>query len=188
MDRRVVDALMAFKEQRPFWRGLRSWTGFRQIGMPYTRQKRVQGESHYTLRKLVGLATDGIMALSTAPLTIIRRFSLIATALVLMLGMWLCFGGVPSESGLLWAGLFLGCVQLVSISILGSYLGRIYDEVRGRPRWIVAERLPPLASVSTLDDEHSFGVRYEESSRSVKAGENYGRDQTGALTAASHLR
>jgi len=140
MDRRVVEALRAFPEQHPFWRGLRCWTGFRHAGIPYVRQGRQAGQSQYTLRKLFKLATDGILCLSQTPLKAIGWFGALSAIAVLglaaPLGLW--GSSAATATALMWCGLFLGSVQLLSLGVLGQYLGRVYDEVRRRPRWVIA--------------------------------------------------
>jgi dolichol-phosphate mannosyltransferase len=141
MDRRVVQALLSFPEQHPFWRGLRCWTGYRHVGLPYARQERQAGKTQYTLRKLFKLAADGVLCLSQTPLRAIGWLGGIATATVLgiaiPLGVW--GSSTTTATALLWAGLFVGSLQLLCLGVLGQYLGRIYDEVRRRPRWIIAE-------------------------------------------------
>lgn len=140
MDRRVVETLGAFPEQHPFWRGLRCWTGYRQVGIPYVRQGRQAGQSQYTIRKLFKLAADGILCLSQAPLKAIGWFGALSALAVLGLAAPLGLWGTSASTAtaLIWAGLFLGSIQLLCLGILGQYLGRVYDEVRRRPRWVVA--------------------------------------------------
>ncbi len=140
MDRRVVKALRAFPEQRPFWRGLRSWSGFRQIGIPYDRPGRKAGVSHYSWLKLLRLASDGLFAMSRAPLRAVTWAGSLACALVLvrMVIGWCQGQGAVGGGTLLWCGLSLAAVQLLSMGVLGAYVGRIYDEARRRPRWLVA--------------------------------------------------
>jgi dolichol-phosphate mannosyltransferase len=138
LDRRVVAALGSFREQYPYWRGLRSWCGFRQVGLPYDRAPRQAGQSQYSWRKLLGLARDGILALSRTPLRAISWLGGAATLGILLLGAWSMLAGSAPASALLWTGLFLGSVQILCLGVMARYLGRIHDEVRQRPRWIVA--------------------------------------------------
>lgn len=146
MDRKVVDVLNAMPEHKRFVRGLRAWVGFRQIGVEYERKVRIAGRTHYTLGKLAQLAADGIFSSSTLPLRLAARLGLVvcliallATALVLAQPM---FGHqVASGAATLIAVLFLGGVQLICLGILGEYIGRIYEEVRGRPQGIVSQTL-----------------------------------------------
>lgn len=150
MDRRVVDAMNALPENSRFHRGLRSWVGFRQIGLPYSREKRAAGESKYPFFKLLALALDGIINFSTAPLSLISAFGI--CAFVLSVGGFLFFlanklfgsiyginfGDNPGFTTLILTLLFIGGVQLLSLGILGEYIGRIYQEVKRRPSYVVS--------------------------------------------------
>jgi len=154
MDRKVVDLLSAMPERNRFVRGLRSWVGFRQTGLEYERSARAAGEVKYTFRKLIKLALDGIFSFSTVPLRIATYFGF-AVSLVALLGVIFTFlqrifadlflriglGPVPGFATTVIAILFLGGVQLVCIGIIGEYMGRIYDEVKGRPLWTIREIL-----------------------------------------------
>lgn len=147
MDRRVVDALTRMREQKRFMRGLSAWVGFRQTGVPYRRDARKAGETKYPLRKMIRFALDGITAFSYLPLQlatvlgfIIAPFSLLGLLAVIFLrltGSQAFFG----QASTLVSVLFLGGVQLIFLGIIGEYLGRIYDEVKRRPLYIVAEEL-----------------------------------------------
>jgi dolichol-phosphate mannosyltransferase len=144
MDRRVVDVLNAMPERTRFVRGLRGWAGFRQSGVPCARAVRFAGTAKHTYGSLVRLALDGFFAFSRTPLqlasaaglTIAGAAFLVALALVLMRVVL----GVPLDgwTALLVAVMFLGGVQLICLGILGEYVGRIYDEVRARPAFVVA--------------------------------------------------
>lgn len=138
MDRRVVEVLLTCKEQHPFWRGLRAWTGFRHIGVPYRRPARLLGESQYSLKKLCKLALDGWLCLAPSPLRIFLWLGGFVLVAVLALGL-ACASGVTGAALMTWLALLLGALQLVGIGALGTYLGRLHDELRGRPRWIVAD-------------------------------------------------
>lgn len=149
MDRRVVDIIISMPEKNPFIRGLRAWVGFRQIGVPYERQKRVAGEAKYKFKNLVRLALDGILSFSLTPmrLAIYLGFiiSLLAFVGVLFILLQRIFaaqftyfglGPISGFATIVISILFMGGVQLVVIGILGEYLGRMFDEVKHRPRWI----------------------------------------------------
>ncbi|MFO0613229.1 MAG: glycosyltransferase family 2 protein [Polyangiaceae bacterium] len=152
MDRRVVDLLNALPERNRFVRGLRSWLGFRQIGVEYERDARYAGEVKYTLRKLLQLAFDGIVSFTYRPLQMIGAAGLVIS-LLSFLGFIAFFilsvfdihvlGHSPRESPgsttLTLAVLFLGGVQLISLGVIGEYLGRIFDEVKQRPQYIVKD-------------------------------------------------
>ena len=156
MDRTIVDALNAMPERNRFVRGLRSWLGFRQIGVPYERQARFAGSVKYTFGKLVRLAFDGMINFSYRPLQIIGTFGFIIAILsvvgiIYTLINWAFdldfnIGGknisdLPGYTSLILAVLFLGGVQLVTLGILGEYVGRIFDEVKGRPLYVVKRRI-----------------------------------------------
>lgn len=152
MDRKVVDVLNAMPERNRFVRGLRSWAGFRQIGLEYDRDARAAGEVKYTFRKLVKLALDGVVSFSTTPLRmatylgfVVSFFALLGAAVTILQRIfveWFTRMGFPYVPGFyaLFTGmLFLGGVQLISLGIIGEYLGRIFDEVKGRPLWTIRE-------------------------------------------------
>jgi polyisoprenyl-phosphate glycosyltransferase len=152
MDRQVVDLLNAMPERNRFLRGLRAWVGFRQIGIDYERHARVAGESQYTLAKLVKLAVDGIFSFSFAPLRVATYFGFVVSGFAFVFGVvtlaQTLFGSffarfwpntVPGYATTIIAILFLGGVQLISLGILGEYMGRTYEEVKKRPLWVVRE-------------------------------------------------
>ena len=156
MDRRVVDVLNAMPERPRFVRGLRGWAGFRQSGVPCDRGERFGGRTKHTYRMLVRLALDGFFGFSNTPLQLASAFGIavsgVSFALALALVLLNIAAGVPlhGTTALLLAVLFLGGVQLICLGILGEYVGRIYDEVRARPPFVVAAiigetRLPPTA-------------------------------------------
>jgi glycosyltransferase involved in cell wall biosynthesis len=152
MDRRVVDVMNALPEKNRFVRGLRSWSGFRQAGVGYERAERAAGETKYSFMKLLRLAFDGIVNFSTAPLSLIFGLG-VATAVIAMFagaGYLVArilaipiFGYTPGEAPgfttLILTILFFSGVQLISIGILGEYLGRIYQETKMRPTFVVKE-------------------------------------------------
>ena len=145
MSRRVVECLKKMPEQDRFIRGMVSWVGFRQIGIPYTRVPRFAGESKYPLRKMIRFSLDGILSFSTKPLRIAMTLgmtsSLIALggiAYVLYVRLF-THSWVEGWAGILCSILFLGGVQLIAIGILGEYIGRIYNESKRRPLYFVDE-------------------------------------------------
>jgi len=146
LDRRVVDALRALPERNRFVRGIRSWVGYRQTGLEYERDARYAGEVKYTFSKLVRLALDGIISFSYAPLrlAVYLGFGFSAFALLGVV-FWpvykLAFGvDVPGWTSLIMVISFMGGVQLLTLGLIGEYVSRIYDEVKQRPVYIVAER------------------------------------------------
>jgi dolichol-phosphate mannosyltransferase len=148
MDRRVVEALSSMREQKRFMRGLSVWVGFKQTGLTYRRDARKAGETKYPLRKMIRFALDGITAFSYLPLQLatylgftvatLSLLGLIAVIILRLIGSGESFYGQAST---LVSVLFLGGIQLIFLGIIGEYLGRIYDEVKRRPLYIVAEEL-----------------------------------------------
>ncbi len=145
MDRKVVDVLNQMRERHRFLRGMSVWVGFKQIGVPYKRAARFAGETKYPLKKMLKFASDAITGFSFFPLQLATYIGFIAAGLSILaipvvIGMRIAgsqafFG----QATTLIAVLFLGGVQLVSLGILGEYLGRLYDEARGRPLYIVRD-------------------------------------------------
>ena len=147
MDRSVVDTLRTFKEQSRFFRGLVSWMGFRQIGIPYTAPARQSGASSYSMGKMIRLALDGITSFSSFPLRIATYMGMMVSCVSFIYGVYTLWMGlfsekaVPGWASLMITVLFLGGVQLLTLGILGEYVGRIYDQVKGRPLYIVMKKL-----------------------------------------------
>ncbi|MFN2450473.1 MAG: glycosyltransferase family 2 protein [Candidatus Baltobacteraceae bacterium] len=148
MSRRVVDALKRSRERHRFLRGLVSWTGYRQTGIEYDRDERTSGETKYPLRKMMRFALDGITSFSDVPLRFASYLGFTVStaafvyAIVIVLAKAMRAGTPEYTRG--WAStmvviLFIGGVQLIGIGILGEYLGRIYDEVKGRPLYLIAD-------------------------------------------------
>jgi len=145
MDRDVVNVLNTMRERHRFLRGMSAWVGFRQVGVPYKRAARFAGTTKYPLRKMLQLAENAVTSFSYFPLQLATYMGFFAAGLgiiaipvviALRLTGWQFFIG---QATTLIAVLFLGGVQLISLGILGEYLGRVYDEVRGRPLYIVSE-------------------------------------------------
>ncbi len=145
LDRKVVDVMGTMRERHRFLRGMGAWVGFRQIGVPYRRAARYAGETHYPFRKMFKLALNAITSFSYFPLQLATYVGFISAGIsivtipiviIMRLAGDQAFLGQAST---LIAVLFLGGVQLISLGILGEYIGRIYDEVKGRPLYIVSE-------------------------------------------------
>jgi glycosyltransferase involved in cell wall biosynthesis len=138
LDRAVVDAFLQMPERTRFVRGMISWVGFKQIAIPYRRAARFAGKSKYPLRKMFSLATDAITSFSFAPLRLatILGLGILVVALVVLI---VSLVSHPINAILL-AVLFLGGAQLLSIGILGEYIGRTYTETKRRPLFVVHER------------------------------------------------
>jgi dolichol-phosphate mannosyltransferase len=148
MDRKVVEAMKQMREKHRFIRGMTSWVGFRQTGVEYVREERYAGETHYPFRKMFKFALDAITSFSYAPLQmatylgfIIAGLSAVAALLVVFARLFM--GATPfyGQATTLVAVLFLGGVQLITLGIIGEYLGRISDEVKDRPLYVVTESL-----------------------------------------------
>ncbi|PHV72331.1 glycosyltransferase [Sporanaerobium hydrogeniformans] len=144
IDRKVAEVIKALPEHNRFLRGLVAWTGFRQIPLVYEREARFAGETKYPLKKMIHFALDGIFSFSAKPLKLIINIGLLAVlvslgVLIYSLVAYLSTGisTVRGWTSLMVVITFLGGVQLVSIGILGEYIGRMYDESKGRPLYIV---------------------------------------------------
>lgn len=142
MDRKVVDLLVRMPERNRFVRGIRSWVGFRQVGVPYERQARHAGSPKYTFRKLLYLALDGLISFSHMPLRIITILGLIVSALSFMVAMFYVIKKItlgidaPGFTTLVVSIFFLAGIQLMTIGVIGEYIGRISDEVKHRPLYV----------------------------------------------------
>jgi glycosyltransferase involved in cell wall biosynthesis len=144
IDRKVIEVMNAMPEHNRYLRGLRAWVGFRQAAVEFDRRERYAGESKYPLRRMVRLALDGVFSLSWAPLRMSIWLGLLSAAIGLLLAAVLLvekIAGTYESAGLgpmAVIVLFLGGVQLVCIGAVGEYIGRIYDEVKQRPLYIIA--------------------------------------------------
>jgi len=145
MDRQVVDVLNRMRERFRFLRGMSAWVGFRQIGVPYRRAARHAGETKYPFRKMFRLALNAVTGFSYFPLQLATYLGFIAASLSILAIPIVAIGRLAGsqaffgQASTLIAVLFLGGVQLISLGILGEYIGRLYDEAKGRPLYIVRE-------------------------------------------------
>jgi glycosyltransferase involved in cell wall biosynthesis len=144
LDRKVVDTLITMREQHRFMRGLSAWVGFRQESVSYERKERFAGQTKYPLRSMVRFALDAITSFSHVPLQIastlgfaLAGMSLLAIVVAVVLR--LVNHAITGQATTLVLVLFLGGIQLIFLGIIGEYLGRIYDEVRDRPLYVVRE-------------------------------------------------
>jgi polyisoprenyl-phosphate glycosyltransferase len=145
LDRKVIQVMNSMRERHRFLRGMSSWVGFKQVGVPYRRAARFSGETKYPFKKMMLLALNAITGFSYFPLQVATYLGFISAGLSIICipivailrasGSQAFFG----EASVLIAVLFLGGVQLISLGILGEYIGRIYDEVKGRPLYVVSE-------------------------------------------------
>jgi glycosyltransferase involved in cell wall biosynthesis len=150
MDRSAVDLLNSLPEKQRFVRGLRTWVGLKQVGVEYERDARQAGVPQYTFKSLVKLAMDGLVSFSSTPLKFVTRLGVASAVAAVLLGLWVIAVTIhewtmktarPTPRG--WASLsclvlMMSAVQLLSLGIIGEYLARIFQEVKGRPTFLIA--------------------------------------------------
>ncbi|MBV9194065.1 MAG: glycosyltransferase family 2 protein [Solirubrobacterales bacterium] len=146
LDRRALDALLSMRERSRFLRGMTVWVGYRQAAVPYRRDPRYAGETKYTLSKMLRFSLDAISSFSHRPLQLATLFGFVISTLAFIaipLVVVLRFSGsyLPGFGSVTIAVLLLGGIQLIALGIIGEYVGRIYDEVKGRPLYLVRSRL-----------------------------------------------
>jgi dolichol-phosphate mannosyltransferase len=146
LDRRALDALRSMRERSRFLRGMTVWVGYRQAAVPYRRDPRYAGETKYTLSKMLRFSLDAISSFSHRPLQLatllgfmISTLAFIAIPVVVILRILGSY--LPGFGSITIAVLLLGGIQLIAIGIIGEYVGRIYDEVKGRPLYLVRSRV-----------------------------------------------
>ena len=143
MDRKVVDLLAAMPERNRFVRGIRSWVGLDQVGLGYERQARYAGRAKYTFSRLVYLALDGLISFSFVPLRMITILGFIVSAISILLAIGYAIQKVtvglnpPGFATTVVAIFFLAGIQLITIGVIGEYVGRIFEEVKRRPLYVV---------------------------------------------------
>ncbi|RAK64917.1 glycosyltransferase family 2 protein [Phenylobacterium kunshanense] len=147
MDRAVVEAIRALPERNRFMKGLFAWVGFKQVGVPYTRPIRAAGSSSWPYGRLFRFAIDGMTSFSTAPLRVWTlvgigaAFLAVLAALAIVVQVLVVGRQVPGYASLMVVILFAFAVQMVALGVLGEYIGRMYQEVKGRPIYLVRERV-----------------------------------------------
>ena len=133
------------RESNRYVRGMFSWIGFRQVGVPFSREERFAGETKYPLRKMVKFATDGIVSFSAYPLRLALNVGFLVSALSFLLGIVFLISrlaglySVPGLASIAVFVAFLGGIQLLLLGIMGEYIARIHDEVKGRPLYLVSD-------------------------------------------------
>jgi len=144
LDRQVVNVINSMRERHRFLRGMSAWVGFRQIGVSYRRAARFAGETKYPFKKMLKLAINAVTGFSYFPLQVATYLgffaagvSIIAIPIVAAIRLWGTHEPLLGQATTLITVLFLGGVQLISLGILGEYIGRLYDEAKGRPLYIV---------------------------------------------------
>jgi len=147
LDRCVVDAVCSLPERTRFMKGLYAWVGFRSRSIDFDPPARARGSSRFGLRALVSLATSGITAFSNLPLRVGSALGSMLALIAIGYGVWVVIEHytqghpVPGYATIVAGLMFFSGIQLLTIGILGEYLGRVYDEVKGRPRYLIARRL-----------------------------------------------
>jgi glycosyltransferase involved in cell wall biosynthesis len=145
LDRRVIDAINSMPERSRFMKGIFAWVGFRQVGVPYTVEPRRQGSSGWSVRRLFHFAVDGLTSFSNFPLIAWGYVGAVIASVSLVTGAYFVLRtliegiDVPGYASLMVAVLFFGGVQLITLGIIGSYIGRIFQEVKRRPLYLVRE-------------------------------------------------
>jgi polyisoprenyl-phosphate glycosyltransferase len=147
LDRAPLDALLSMRERNRFLRGMTVWVGYTQTAVPYERDARRAGETKYTLRRMVSFSLDAVSSFSHRPLQIATLVGFFCAALAFVLipvivGLRIAGSYLPGFSTITILVLLLGGIQLMAIGLIGEYVGRIYDEVKGRPLYVVRARLP----------------------------------------------
>ncbi len=142
---RVLNEFAEFKEVNLFLRGMVPLVGFKSTSVYYERHERVAGESHYPLRKMLALAFDGITSLSIKPLSLITCLGLVVSIISFIMAMYAVIAAFRGNSVSGWASQIcvmcaLGGIQLISLGVIGQYIGKIYMETKHRPRYIISER------------------------------------------------
>jgi glycosyltransferase involved in cell wall biosynthesis len=161
-DRAVVDAINSLPERTRFMKGITSWVGFRQEEVAFEPAERAAGASAWSLLRLLRYAIDGLSAFSTLPLRVWSSIGLVLATLSGLYGGWLVVRtliwgiDVPGYASTMVAVLFLSGIQLISLGVLGEYVGRIFTEVKGRPLFLVSERIgfpPPPATPAPAEPQ-----------------------------------
>lgn len=159
MSRRAIDAMKLFRERNRFVRGLVSWIGFRQTGVTFVRAERYAGETKYPLSKMVRFALDAIVSFSFLPLQMATYLGFIVSGISFLGILWVVYLRLFTQETITgWASLmvmllFLGGVQLITIGVIGEYIGRIYDEVKRRPLYLIQARLGFRAPLAQPPDQ-----------------------------------
>ena len=145
VDRRALDAFRSMRETNRYVRGMFSWIGFSQVGVPFRREERFAGETKYPLGKMVKFATDGIVSFSAAPLRFALKIGFAVSGLSFLLGAVFLVSkilglySVPGLASIAVFVAFLGGIQLFLLGIMGEYIARIHDEVKGRPLYLARD-------------------------------------------------
>jgi glycosyltransferase involved in cell wall biosynthesis len=156
LDRQAVEALCAMGERARFSKGLYAWIGFQSKGVPFEVAERAHGTSKFSYRKLTRFALDGLMSFSTLPLKVWSYIGMMVSLFALIMAIYFLIEtvvrgiDVPGFASLIVSIMFFGGIQLLSLGILGEYIGRIFAEVKRRPLYLIAERLGPEGAEQDL--------------------------------------
>jgi glycosyltransferase involved in cell wall biosynthesis len=162
VDRRALDVFSQMRETNRFVRGMFSWIGLRQTGVPYRRQERYAGETKYPFRKMLRFAATGVTSFSSAPLRAALNLGFFVSIVSFVIGMWSVivkvggFFNVPGWTSIVVVVSFIGGIQLIVLGVIGEYIGDIHAEVKRRPLYVISElenfpegpELPPRAIVA----------------------------------------
>jgi dolichol-phosphate mannosyltransferase len=147
MKRCVVDNMLLLEEKNPFLRGIRSWVGFKQVGVEYERHERIDGQSGYTIKKLFKIAFDGIFSFSSAPIKVITTLGFLGFAIAVIFSVYIVtkyfLWGIDSP-GYVTITLFIsffGSLNLICMGIIGEYISKIYEESKNRPHAIISQSI-----------------------------------------------
>jgi len=147
IDRRIIEEFNHLKEKGKYIRGLISWVGFKQVPFYYERKERIAGETKYPLRKMLNFASTALLYFSKKPLKIAMGLGFLAVIIGIVLAVWFTLGKIygfsNAESGwtsIIFTIIFFGGVQLITIGVLGQYIGTLFDEIKARPEYIVDEK------------------------------------------------
>ncbi len=158
ISRRALDIFLAMGERHRFIRGMVAWIGFTQKPLQYERAARETGATHYTLGKMVGLALDAVTSFSVVPLRIATFVGLLASLAAMAAGAYAVVGWMLGRTVSGWTSLlavitFIGAIQLLVLGILGEYVGRLYEQSKGRPLYVVRQIVRTESAVAADDDE-----------------------------------
>ncbi len=169
LDRRALDALLAMRERNRYLRGMTIWIGFTQAAVSYERDARTAGATKYTVRRMVRFSLDAISSFSNAPLQLATVLGFVFSGLAfvaipVIIGLRIAGSYLPGFSTITIVVLLLGGIQLIAIGIIGEYIGRIYDEVKGRPLYVVRSTrnldvLPPVDEPADVAPPAGVGGR-----------------------------
>ncbi len=193
MSRAVVDQIRAMPERHRFIRGMRSWVGYRQTGFAYDRHERKAGSSKYTISKLIMLAIDGLFTFSETPLRVATMIGGCIASMAMLWGVYILGwrlvtdAPIPGFATMSCGMFFLGGVQLICIGILGEYVARIHNEVKGRPLYVVESVVTRAANqavnaermeISILESLSEVQEAYDSAQDCEVAGETFSRVDT----------